>query len=348
MKDLAILHDPWMSKGGSERVANQFARLLDAPIIIPWGDTCHMEKDINYINAFPTWAGKIGTRNYLIKDVLEMLLWPNVHILDEYKTILVTKNGASWYVPRDYQNVIAYVHSTPRNLFDNYNRNSGVIKSGILTVMRALHKSTVLNYDKIAVNSDVVKRRVELYWDKKVDSVIYPTGGVQTVDRPHFGEGYITISRLEPNKRILQVVKMVNGTNIPLKIFGEGSQYRKLIKLASSNVEIMGYIPEGEKMNSLAKSKAFVFNARSEDFGIAPVESLAAGTPVIGVDEGFTSTQVINGKNGYLYQRGELVDAIKKFERFGVDWSPQKIQSDAISRFQLDSFNDKITSFVYD
>jgi len=205
-----------------------------------------------------------------------------------------------------------------------------------------------LNYDKIAVNSDVVKRRVELYWDKKVDSVIYPTGGVQTVDRPHFGEGYITISRLEPNKRILQVVKMVNGTNIPLKIFGEGSQYRKLIKLASSNVEIMGYIPEGEKMNSLAKSKAFVFNARSEDFGIAPVESLAAGTPVIGVDEGFTSTQVINGKNGYLYQRGELVDAIKKFERFGVDWSPQKIQSDAISRFQLDSFNDKITSFVYD
>jgi glycosyltransferase involved in cell wall biosynthesis len=84
-----------------------------------------------------------------------------------------------------------------------------------------------------------------------------------------------------------------------------------------------------------------VFNGRDEDFGIAPVEALASGTPVLGVAEGMTQYQVIPSKNGYLFDRsadgGTIRTAIDRFERDGVSMTAEEIERTA-DRFSKDAF----------
>jgi len=69
-----------------------------------------------------------------------------------------------------------------------------------------------------------------------------------------------------------------------------------------------------------------------------PVEAMAAGTPVVGVDEGFTRYQIQDGKNGQLWTRGELADAIRHFERDGVAWTAQEISEFACENFSVGRF----------
>jgi glycosyltransferase involved in cell wall biosynthesis len=95
------------------------------------------------------------------------------------------------------------------------------------------------------------------------------------------------------------------------------------------NVDVRGYVEEAEKRRLLRDAKALVFLAENEDFGMVPVEAMAAGTPVIGVEEGFTAEQIRDGVNGYFTDRkpSEVQAAIWWFEDEGVEWSGAQLHA---------------------
>jgi glycosyltransferase involved in cell wall biosynthesis len=121
--------------------------------------------------------------------------------------------------------------------------------------------------------------------------------------------------------------------------------------MAEKNINFEGFVSEERKRSLLAGAKAFVFNGRDEDFGIAPVEALAAGTPLLGVNEGMTQYQIFPGKNGYRHDRTTgtvgIQESVKQFERDGVEWSSHEISSFA-DRFSVSAFHERMHEAVAD
>ncbi len=165
------------------------------------------------------------------------------------------------------------------------------------------------------------------------------------------GDYYVTLSRLDWHKDVDGIVRAFDGLDERLVVAGDGPERDALEAMAGENVTFEGFVSEARKRELLAGAKGFVFNGRDEDFGIAPVEALAAGTPLLGVDEGMTQYQVVPGKNGYTHDRAAGPAGIRKsvatFETEGVEWSPGEIASFA-DRFSVSSFHDGIRSAVAD
>jgi glycosyltransferase involved in cell wall biosynthesis len=219
--------------------------------------------------------------------------------------------------------------------------------------MRVAFDHNTYRPDLYVVNSEIVKRRVVRYWGVPESNVrvVYPpvdTASYSPTDT-QTGDYYVTLSRLDWHKNIDGIVQAFDGLDERLIVAGDGPQRESLEAMAGENIEFEGFVSEDRKRELLAGAKAFVFNARDEDFGIAPVEALAAGTPLLGVEEGMTQYQVVPGKNGYRHDRADgpagIRESVEQFEREGVAWSPERIASFA-DRFSVSSFHERMQATV--
>ena len=95
----------------------------------------------------------------------------------------------------------------------------------------------------------------------------------------------------------------------------------------------------------LSLAKGYLFPSL-EPFGIAPVEALAAGCPVIAFAEGGVKDYVRDGENGLLFEKQtikSLVEAIVRFEEMKFD---RKKISGGVKGFSADRFDKEIKEFV--
>jgi len=126
--------------------------------------------------------------------------------------------------------------------------------------------------------------------------VIYPpvdTGFYSSYYREEKDSYYVTVGRLEPYKRMDVLVEAFRSIPARLLVVGEGTQLQTLQGRATPNVEFLGYCDRGEVARVTSRARAFVFASR-EDFGIAPVEAQASGTPVVALGKG-GSRETIRG-----------------------------------------------------
>lgn len=363
MNDVAIVHDQWLPpRGGAERVAIEMAREFDAPIYVSCADEEVIPDDVEVVEAFD---GRLVSRmlrsHHLIADAAQMLAWQYVDGLYDYETIVLNKNNPGWFVPRDDQAVIKYCHSTPRNTYDRFHENrKPLLARAVGTAQRVLYWPNLAYPDRWIANSDLVARRIQRYWDQGRVDVVYPPVPVRNYG-PDLGDGdrgdhYFTISRLYGHKAIESIVRAFDLLNrddcrdYRLVVAGDGPKRAELERMAPPNVEFLGHVSEGEKRRLYANAKATIFAARNEDFGLVPVESMASGTPVIGVEDGFTRHQILHGKNGLLFSRngGHLRETIRLFERRGgVSWDSSQIQEFA-EQFSAERFREEIRTAVHE
>jgi glycosyltransferase involved in cell wall biosynthesis len=142
------------------------------------------------------------------------------------------------------------------------------------------------------------------------------------------------LTRIVPEKRVKLVIEAVNELGLPLKIAGtptgSSQEYAtECRKLAGDSVEFLGWVDGADKQELLAKSEALIFAAEREDFGMPPVEAMASGKPVVGVNEGYTQHQIIEGKNGYLFTptHESLTTTLRKMDN--QQWDSSEIQQQA-------------------
>lgn len=354
--NIAILHDRWTEMGGAEHVAVEMARLYDAPIYVGVKDESEVPEDVEVREAFDRRFEQAAMRrHYLIRDACQMLAWQHVDALHDYDTLIVNKNNPGWFIPKDDQTIVKYCHTTPRQPYDLFHEHGDHYLSRLVkTPMRVLYRPNITYPDAWACNSDLVQHRVQKYWGISTDEtdVIYPPVDVESYG-PEYGTGsgeyYVTLSRLVGHKRMGEIVAAFTdlGDDYQLKVAGDGPKRAELEAAAGANVDVLGYVSEEEKRRLLADAKGFVFNAENEDFGLVPVEAMASGTPVIGVEDGFTQHQILDGKNGYTYPRGKLREAIPYFDRQPVDWSPSRIAEFA-DRFGTRRFQRNLHQLVSD
>lgn len=356
---IAVAHWGEHVNGGGDRVAWELSRTFDdAPLYVGWQDESIEPPDIETEQLI---NGRLNERALeqggVTRMVAHMLGWQVAEPLREYDILVSSGNEPLFYVPPTEQVWIAYVHHTNRRQSDQIHEvGSGKLASLKLLfyyVIRVAFDHNTHKPDLFLANSEQVKRRMIRYWgvpEEKID-VVYPPVDTQAYspDDAETSNYYLTLSRLDWHKSVDDIVHAFDGLDQKLIIAGDGPESDKLEKMAGENVEFAGYVSENDKKELLAGAKAFVFNGQDEDFGISPVEALAAGTPLLGVREGMTQYQVVDGKNGYTFERdesgGRIRDVVRRFEDDGVEWGPSEIVSFA-DRFSVQAFHDRMHEAV--
>jgi hypothetical protein len=118
------------------------------------------------------------------------------------------------------------------------------------------------------------------------------------------GDHYVVLAELMAHKRIAIAVEAFSRLGLPLVVVGDGPEGRRLRRLAGPNVRFTGRITDEEVARVLEGARALVVTA-TEEFGIAAVEALAAGRPVIALDEGGVRESVEPGVTGAFYERND-------------------------------------------
>ena len=307
-KSVAVAHWGEHANGGGDRLAWELSRVFtDAPFYVGYRDADIEPEDIESTQLirgrFFEWA--LG-RDGILRQFAHLLGWQLAEPIREYDVLVTSGNEPLFYVPPDDQVWVAYIHHTNRRQSDQIAEVASSrfrpLKILLYYAMRVAYDHNTHKPDRFVVNSEIVKRRVVRYWgvpEEKV-AVVYPPVATEeySPDDESTGDYYLTLSRLDWHKDIDGIVRAFNESGHTLVVAGDGPEREKLESIADDNVEFAGFVSEERKRELLAGAKAFVFNGRDEDFGIAPVEALAAGTPLLGVEEGMTQYQVVSGKNG--------------------------------------------------
>ncbi len=200
----------------------------------------------------------------------------------------------------------------------------------------------------ISISRDI-QQRVKTYYQRDSE-IIYPpvdTGRFQPSSR--VDDYFLVVSRLIPYKRIDLAVQAATQLGVRLLVGGRGRDIERLKAMAGPTVEFLGYVPDDQLPDLMARAKAFLFPGL-EDFGITPVQSQAAGRPVIAYGGGGALDTVIPGETGEHFTEmtvESLVNVMRDFDPARYSVSKMRAHAEMFDRqvfvTELNAFIDKVT-----
>ena len=278
--------------------------------------------------------------------------------LDEFDLVVSTSHCAVKSIVTPNRTFhLCYCHTPMRYAWDQFESYFGsqrigrMASLGYRVVMNRLARwdaSTSNRVDQYVANSHYVATRISRYYDRMA-TVIYPP--VDTIfyspndSRP--GPYFLIVSALVPYKKIDMAIEACRLANVPLRIVGDGPELPRLQTLAEHNVEFMGTCSDIE-IRELYRGSLALLLPGEEDFGIAPVESLACGRPVVALNKGGVTETVIDGKTGILVneQTAEaLADGLNRATTMHFDSTYIRQSS---LRFSLERFYNEMRTSIVD
>lgn len=359
---VALLHDRFPGLGGGETFVIEAARVLDAPIYttyvasgtdLPDDVTVRPFQQAKYTefpwNRLLEWKNEGMNPLETLNVALDMT--DAVEELADFDVVLESGPLSKHYVPVPDQRVLHYPHSPPRWLYDLYRDRvqqfqrpvvRGTVKA-YAKLWRALDKEANDYVDTFVANSELIRDRIRRFYARDAEVLYPPVTGDWRNDGD---EGYfVTWSRLAPEKRIDVVVEAFTGLDERLIVAGDGEQRDRIERLARGhdNVEVRGFVDDVESL--VANATAVVYAPRQEDFGLVGAETLTAGKPLLGVNEGFTRYQVEEGVTGELFEptAESIREVVREFDPSRYD--SERIQQSA-ERYRYAEFERRLRDLV--
>jgi len=320
------LHDYFAVVGGAERLIMTLAQALDNM------DLCVGYRDVNEI-GHPEMK---QTKCYVLSTKCDIPPWRIIKLLRAFGSKTKFLSDYKWAL---YSGIVApvavenrlhgrnllYCHTIPRFAYDlkEYYLNlipkwQQPLLKGLIRYMKPRYEAAVSKMDKIMVNSENVRKRLQTYLG--VDSqVIYPpceTGKFQWLGQDGY---YLSTARLENFKRVEIIIRaFLQMPDKKLVVTSGGTELDRLRRLAQDapNIIFTGWMSEEKLRTLMGNAIASIYIPIDEDFGMSPVESMAAGKPVIGVREGGLLETVVHGETGFLIppdpSEEDLIEAVQK------------------------------------
>lgn len=223
----------------------------------------------------------------------------------------------------------------------------------VLERLRRWDRDNSDGVDEFVTLSHYIADRIKRAYGRDA-AVIYPPVDTEffTPDSsPPSGDYYVTASRFVPYKRIDVIARAFAGLpDRRLIVVGDGPDASKIRDAAGPNVELVGHVDRQRLRALLRGARAFLF-AAEEDFGIAPVEAQACGTPVVAFGRGGATETVTTETNdamrtGVFFHEQTpeaIVKAVRQFEQDTI--SPQACRENA-ERFSETRFRREFADFV--
>lgn len=166
-------------------------------------------------------------------------------------------------------------------------------------------KQALESVDTLVMESDFVADMANHYYNIDPDVIIPPPIDTSQYynKRPSKDSFYFYVGRLAEEKGVKNIVRAFNGLSQKLIVAGDGPQMSLLQSIAKDNIDIIGYISDDRKKELYSKCDGFIQNTIGEPFGRTVVEAMAAGAPVIGVNDGNNPYLIKEGITGILFDR---------------------------------------------
>ena len=233
---------------------------------------------------------------------------------------------------------LCYVHSPARYLWDRTHDVMDRAARGVLGPLKRRHLSKTFHAlrtwdseaaerpDMLLSASETVRRRIELYWRRESD-VLHPPlddrwlEGKPASSDPRSRGYWLAVSTLADYKRIDAAIRACNARGERLVIAGTGPAEAALKKIAGKTVEFAGHV-DGDALRSLYEGARGTIFPGDEDFGLVPLESMACGTPVVGIRAGGALETIRDGKTGVLAESSDpahLEAAMDRLSAMDID-----------------------------
>jgi glycosyltransferase involved in cell wall biosynthesis len=332
LPEVALAHDYFIQEGGAERVAIEFSRMFpQAPV-----HTTFFERDRFGGRIDPTrvrpWAlsGHVSTSPWFRPLLPAYVAY--FSRLEIPATRLVLSNSSTFargVRARPPAIHVAYIHTPLRFAWDvdGYLAHSSfplAARWGLRVAAPALRRWdrwAGRRADVVVANSLNVRRRIQRAW-RRNSAVIHPPVDVAGLElAPSSEDFYLVTTRLLAYKRVDVAVQACALLDRPLIVVGDGPERARLEGLAGPRTRFVGHVNRTQ-VDDLQRRCRGLLVAGVEDFGIAAVEAMGVGKPVVALAEGGALETVVDGRTGVLFEdaspRG-LAAAIERLESMTIE-----------------------------
>jgi glycosyltransferase involved in cell wall biosynthesis len=356
---VAIIHD-WFVGGGAERVVYQLHKMYpDAPIYTSY--------------CSPQWRQKLsGTKvitSYMqhwpfsrLRKFLPPLRarWFSHLDLSEYDLVISSSGAEAKGVKVKSPAVhVNYCHAPTHyywNRYDEYMKSPGfglldpLARFGLKILvgpMRRWDYEAAQRPHHMIANSNFTKDQIKKYYGR--DSVVvHPPVDIdrfKILNKSSISRsGFLIAGRQTPYKRFDLAVAACTQLNLPLTVVGTGPDHKRLIKMAGASIKFVGSPNDKDIVGFFQSAEAFIFPG-IDDFGITPVEALAAGTPVIAYKAG-GALDYVNSKTGKFFTEQAVEPLAEVLKTFNAsDFKTNDLISQA-QKFSPDAFTSKMQSNI--
>lgn len=365
---VAIVHDWLVVSGGAEKV---LGCLID---LYPDADLYSMvdflpEKSRGFLNGKSVRTSALqqfpGARKHYRHFLALMPMLVEQFDLSQYDLVITSSYAVAKGVMTGPDTLhVCYCHSPARYAWDlqhQYLRESKLetgAKSWLVRAMlhyfRIWDMRTANGVDAYIANSSFIARRIMKAYGREA-TVIWPPVDSDSFETSSTRENYyVTASRMVPYKRIdLLVEAFVSMPSRRFVVIGDGPDMEKIRRSAqgSSNIEFLGHVDHELLVKTISNSRAFLFGAE-EDFGIVPVEAMAAGIPVIAYGKGGILDSVVpiphpNATGTFFMEQTaeSVIDSVQRFESAESQFDPERIREHALG-FSSERFKSRLSSFI--
>lgn len=354
---VALVHDYLIQFGGGERVLQNFCELFPyAPIFTMAYDetaTGGIFKDRNLYTSFLQKIPFIGSHHRAFPLLMPLAI--EQFDFRDFDLVLSSSNSYAKGVLTGPDTLhLCYCHTPMRYAWDDCHRHmrefsyakpvKKLIPFGI-NYLRMWDRLSADRPNRYIANSHFVAGRIKKYY-KQNSTVIYPPVGADKFKLAEKTSNYfLLVGRALPYKRFDIVIEAFNHLGWPLKIIASGPEIPRLQAHAKSNVEFLGYVSDERLTEYYTRALAFIVPAE-EDFGITPLEAMAAGRPVIAYRGGGVTESVLEGETGIFFDRQTPESLIKTLRDFHVNRFDSITIQNRARLFHEDNFKQQIEQFM--
>jgi glycosyltransferase involved in cell wall biosynthesis len=343
---VALVHDFLLDVRGAERVFIELCEIWpEADIFTAVYDEDGTEGRFSDRRVYTSFLQRLRPTARTFRALLP--LYPAaVESFDLSQYDLVVSSSSAWAhaVLCDEQTVhVSYCHNPFRYAWNDRDRTLARRRDPITRAfLRRLFRRwrqwdwiAAQRTNRYVANSRATQARIRAYFGREA-GVVYPPVDTSRFTPGPVGDHYAVVSELMPHKQIDVAVEAFNHLRLPLIVVGDGPDARRLKHAAGPTIHFAGRLPDETVSTILQGARALVVTA-NEEFGIAAVESQAAGRPVIARRGGGALETILEGVTGRFWSGGaeELIEAVLDFDDRAVD--PRECQRNA-ARFDKTSF----------
>lgn len=332
---VAIIHYWLVGMRGGERVLERVLRLFpEADVFTHVYNPEAVSALIRSRKVTSTFINRLPASNKLYQRYLPLMPMALESLdLKGYDLVLSFEAGPAKGViaPPDALHV-CYCHSPMRYLWDaygEYRESAGRLSRWAMLLLfpwlRLWDFASSGRVDGFIANSHFIRKRIRRAYAR--DSVVvHPPAPVEAFHRsPSIGESYLWVGQMTPYKRGDIAVEAFNKLGLPLRMIGKGEMQSKLKAAARSNITFTEGLSFKELGEAYASCKGLIYTAE-EDFGIIPVEAMAAGRPVLAFGRGGVLDTIRPGVSGLFFEAqtaDSLIDGVERMEAWLPRFEPE-------------------------
>ncbi len=348
---IAIIVDSLVEFGGAERVLKALQEIFpQAEFFTSVIDRAFKKKHVGTMKVKNIAVPQLFfARHTSLFQMFSPVFWRSLDLRGFDLVISISGHMMSNLVNPRGAVFIQYLLSPPKNIFELEPKTNLQTIVPYHVYIRKIYERSLRRTRRLVTLSYYMRNVFRTLYGVDV-SVIYPPVNIPA--RPaqnHKGTYYLVISRLDRSKSIELAIEACNKLNEKLVIVGasnEPAYERYLHQIAGPTIRLVGFQSDKRLEKYYMYAKAFLFTPKNEDFGIAPVEAMARGVPVIGYYGGGLKETVIEGKTGHFFYQhniGAVIDAIQTFE-------PKRFSANILyrhaARFSGEKFKDNMKRYI--